>query len=138
MNSRRVSLLLLLGLLSVAFLQAQRQRFSTFGFVQKADPETEFAIVRWYSAGWDGDGWSHDYPIAEEHLLQVMKEVSLIDTDRLSYKVVDLANEEIFKYPFSYVSHPGEVYPSDKEIANLRQYIERGGFVIWDDFGGQK
>jgi hypothetical protein len=132
-----MALLLLFGLLSTAFLQAQRQRFSAFGLFEKADPQTDFAMVRWYSSGWDGDGWSHDYPIAEEHILQIMKEVSLIDTDQFSYKVVDLKSEEIFRYPFSYVSHPGEVYPSDQEIANLREYVERGGFVIFDDFGGQ-
>ena len=141
MNRRRqFVLLLVLGLAGVAMLEAQRQRFG-FGLApsafQKADPLKEFAIVRWYSSGWQGDGWAHDYPNAEEHILQIMSEVSLIDTDRLSYKVVDLASPEIFKYPFAYVSHPGEVFPSDEEIENLRQYIDRGGFVMLDDFGGQ-
>ena len=93
--------------------------------------------MRWYSSGWQGDGWAHDYPNAEEHILQIMNEVSLIDTDRLSYKVVDLASPEIFKYPFAYVSHPGEVFPSNEEIENLRQYVDRGGFIMFDDFGGQ-
>jgi hypothetical protein len=67
-----------------------------------------------------------------------MSEVSLIDTERLSYKIVDLAGPEIFRYPFAYVSHPGEVVPSDEEIANLREYVERGGFLMLDDFGGQQ
>jgi hypothetical protein len=84
-----------------------------------------------------GDGWSHDYPESEEHILQIMGEVSRIHTDRYSYKVVDLASPEIFNYPFAYVSHPGEVFPSDAEIKNLSEYIERGGFIMADDFGGQ-
>ena len=135
---RRFLLLLVVLLLGAALLHAQRQRFGLGpGVFQKEDPTTEFAIVRWYSSGWDGDGWAHDYPNAEEHILQIMSEVSVIDTHRLSYKVVDLASEEIFKYPFAYVSHPGEVFPSDEEIENLRQYIDRGGFVMLDDFGGQ-
>ena len=136
-RARRFALVFLLGLTGVALLQAQRQRFGAGAFFQKEAPQTEFAIVRWYSDGWRGDGWSHDYPNAEEHILQIIKEVSLIDTNRMSYKVVDLASPEIFKYPFSYVSHPGEVVPSDEEIENLRQYVERGGFVMLDDFGGQ-
>src|SRR5688572_28785598 len=106
---RQLLVLALCGFLSVALLEAQRQRFWAGNFFEKEDPQTEFAIVRWFSAGWQGDGWAHEYPIAEEHILQILKEVSLIDTDRLSYKVVDLASPEIFKYPFSYVSHPGEV-----------------------------
>jgi hypothetical protein len=100
-------------------------------------PETEFAIARWYSDGWQSDGWYHDYPDSEEHILQIMKEVSLVNTNRSSYKVVDLASPEIFRYPFAYVSHPGELDPSDAEIDNLREYVERGGFIMMDDFGGQ-
>ena len=136
-KSRLILLLLVVGLLGTALVEAQRRFGMSPSSLQKEDPTREFAIVRWYSSGWQGDGWSHDYPNAEEHILQIMKEVSVIDTDRYSYKVVDLASPEIFKYPFAYVSHPGEVFPSDEEIEHLRQYIERGGFVMLDDFGGQ-
>jgi hypothetical protein len=139
-NPRRMLLLLLLvGLTSgAAILSAQRGRMNLGALFDKEDPDTEFAIARWYSSHWRGDGWSHDYPTAEEHILKIIKGVSLIDADEhVSYKVVDLASDEIFKYPFSYVSHPGEVFPSDEEINNLREYIERGGFLILDDFGGQ-
>jgi hypothetical protein len=137
MNGRRVMLLLLSVFCGAAILQAQRQWIDSGYFFRNDPPLKEFVIARWYSDGWRGDGWSHDYPTAEEHILQIMKEVSLVDTDRLAYKVVDLASPEIFRYPFSYVSHPGEVFPSDAEIANLREYVERGGFVMLDDFGGQ-
>src|SRR5262245_11994245 len=113
----RLWLLSLIVLLSAALLDAQRQRFGGGSgiFSQKETPRTEFAIARWYSTGWTNDGWSHDYPTAEQHILQIMHEATLIDTNRLSYQVVDLASPEIFKYPFSYVSHPGEVIPSDEE-----------------------
>jgi uncharacterized protein DUF4159 len=135
----RTRLLVFMALfaLCTGLFAAQRQRYGAGTFTQKEAPKTEFAIARWYSAGWQNDGWVHDYPTAEEHILQIMKEASLIDTDRLSYQIVDLASPEIFKYPFGYVSHPGEVVPSDDEINNLREYIERGGFLMLDDFGGQ-
>ena len=137
LKPRLFLLLLIVGLLGTVLLEGQRRFGASPASLQKEDPTKEFAIVRWYSSGWQGDGWSHDYPDAEEHILQIMREVSVIDTDRLSYKVVDLASPEIFKYPFAYVSHPGEVFPSDEEIEHLRQYIERGGFLMLDDFGGQ-
>jgi hypothetical protein len=139
-KARLPLLLLLIGGLSVALLEAQRRRFDGYGaatFAPKETPTTEFAIARWYSSGWQNDGWGHDYPTAEQHILQIMHEATLIDTNRMSYQVVDLASPEIFKYPFAYVSHPGEVVPSDEEIENLRQYVERGGFIMLDDFGGQ-
>jgi len=136
LRRRILVLLLVFGSLAGA-ITAQRQRFGAPFFFPKNQPNTEFAIARWYSSGWRGDGWSHDYPTSEEHILQIIHEVSLIETNRLSYKIVDLASPEIFNYPFAYVSHPGEVFPSDEEIVNLREYVERGGFMMLDDFGGQ-
>src|SRR5262245_52582164 len=66
-----------------------------------------------------------------------MKGATGIEVDRLSYKVVELSSPEIFKYPFAYVSEPGEMRLTDEEVENLREYIDRGGFVMIDDFGGQ-
>src|SRR4029450_7332142 len=137
LKTRLFVLLFVVGLLGTVLLEAQRRFGASLSSLQKEDPTKEFAIVRWYSSGWQGDGWSHDYPTAEEHILQIMREVSVIDPDRLSYKIVDLASQEIFKYPFAYVSHPGEVFPSDEETEHLREYIERGGVVMPDDFGGR-
>lgn len=138
---RRLAFLLLVVALGAAWLEAQRgRRFDNSSpgvFTPKEDPKTDFVLARWYSANWRGNGWSHDYPAAEEHILQIMNEVSLIPTERLSYKIVDISSEEIFKYPFAYVSHPGEVFPSEEEIVHIREYVERGGFLMLDDFGGQ-
>ena len=132
---------------TAAALEAQRTRggrsrnsvdFS--GFVDPHEtPETEFVFARWhYGTGrYGGGGWMHDYPTAEVHLLQIMKEVTSIDVERLSYRVVELSSPEIFQYPFSYVSEPGEMDLTDEEVENLRQYLDRGGFVMIDDFGGQ-
>ena len=115
-------------------------RFRGFTFIDQNDPSvTEFVFARWrYGTGrYRGDGWSHDYPAAEQHILQVMSETSLIDVDRFSYRIVELASPEIFQYPFSYISEPGEMLLTDEEVENLRQYLDRGGFVMVDDFGGQ-
>jgi hypothetical protein len=149
MTLRRVLVgVLVMTFLGCVLLEAQRfgrsRRnfgFDGFGFGDfgNVPPDTDFVLARWhYTAGWDGGGgWAHDYPTAEEHILQIMTEASGIDVDRMSYKVVELSSPEIFKYPFSYVSEPGEMMLSDEEIVNLRQYIDRGGFIMVDDFGGQ-
>ena len=133
-----------LVLLGAGVVLAQRNRnFGGFGgfvggYSQNEPSKTEFVIARWhYTAGWGGGGWAHDYPTAEEHILQVMKGATGIEVDRLSYKVVELSSPEIFKYPFAYVSEPGEMRLTDEEVENLREYIDRGGFVMIDDFGGQ-
>jgi hypothetical protein len=148
MRYRRWVVVLILFSMTAAALHAQRNRgrqrspFDSFfgaSFDENEPPETEFVFARWhYGTGrYGGGGWAHDYPTAEEHILQIMKEVTGIHVDRLSYRVVELGSPDIFKYPFSYVSEPGEMYLSDEEVVNLREYINRGGFVMVDDFGGQ-
>jgi hypothetical protein len=66
-----------------------------------------------------------------------MNELTSINVERMSYRIVDLSTDEIFDYPFSYVSEPGEMALTDGEVENLREYLDRGGFIMVDDFGGQ-
>ena len=143
MKSRRWVALFVLLALTAGGLEAQRRfrnRFnsSSSGY-QNEPPDTEFIFARWhYGTGrFGGGGWAHDYPTAEEHILQIMKETSKIDVDKMSYRIVELGSPEIFRYPFSYVSEPGEMNLTEEEVVNLREYINRGGFVMVDDFGGQ-
>jgi len=141
-----VLILFAVGLLGTALLEAQRRnrfggggRFDLFDYgFGNEPPETEFVMARWrYTAGRGGGGWAHDYPTAEQHILQIMREATGINVERMSYKVVELTSPEIFKYPFAYVSEPGEMDLTDEEIINLREYVDRGGFIMIDDFGGQ-
>ena len=94
--------------------------------------KTEFVFARWSYAS--GSGWSHDYPAAEEHLNQIMSEATGLDVDRLSYLIIPMDSDEIFKYPFGYISEPGQMILSDQEVSNFREFIDRGGFVMMDDF----
>ena len=85
-----------------------------------------------------GDGgppWSHDYPIAGRHLMRIMNELSKADVtlDR-NEPIFSFDDPDIFKYPFIYLCEVGFMELSDKEIAGLREYCLRGGFVMVDDF----
>jgi hypothetical protein len=78
--------------------------------------------------------WHHDYPLSDEFLVSLVHEITGIRVAPNSYKIVRLDSDDVFKYPFVYLSEPGFLDLNDKEIANLREYIHRGGFVIADDF----
>lgn len=135
---------------AVALLVAGTAVFGQFGFrgggrrggcspYENVPPSSEFVMVRWQvspGGSWS-NGWEHDYPCAEQHILQVMSETAIIDTERLSYKIVQLGSPEVFDYPFAYLSHPGDVSLTDQEVENMREYLNRGGFIMMDDFGGQ-
>ena len=81
-----------------------------------------------------GSGWSHDYPDAEEHINQIMSEATGVNVDKMSYKIIPLESDEIFKYPFGYISEPGQMGLTETEIKNFREFVDRGGFVMLDDF----
>ncbi|MBI4463110.1 MAG: DUF4159 domain-containing protein [Acidobacteria bacterium] len=81
-------------------------------------------------------GWAHDYPDAEEHILQIANEATGINLNKMSYVIVRLDSEEIFRYPFLYFSEVGEMNLTEPEVANFREYLNRGGFAMIDDFDG--
>lgn len=78
--------------------------------------------------------WHHDYPYSDETFPTVLGEVTNIKTSPTSYKIVDIDSPELFKYPFAYLCEPGFIELNPKDVANLREYLDRGGFLLVDDF----
>jgi hypothetical protein len=108
-------------------------------YQQRTPPATELVVARLHF-GTNGDighcGWSHNYPSSDQNLNEFISNATRIDVDLLSFKIVDLGSPEVFDYPFAYVSEPGEMELTDQELGNLREYIDRGGFILMDDFDG--
>ncbi len=48
-------------------------------------------------------------------------------------KTVTLDSEDLYKYPFLYMSGHGRVALSDREAGQLRRYLDAGGFLYADD-----
>ena len=88
------------------------------------------------SRRWGLPPWMHDYPRAEKNFLKILMEVTTVPTTTESYLILDLDDPTIMEYPFLYVSEPGYWAVTPKEIQNLREYFDRGGFVVFDDFRG--
>ncbi len=101
----------------------------------EAQTESSFRIVRLkYSGGGD---WYND-PSAEVNLLRFIKENTNIKVKE-EYKFVDLSGDEIFSYPFLFMTGHGNVTFSQSEAERLRKYLEAGGFLyIDDDYGLDK
>ena len=78
--------------------------------------------------------WHHDYPYGDETFPTVFGEVSTVKTGPTSFKVVDIDSPELFRFPFAYFSEPGYVDLSPSDAANLKEYLDRGGFLFVDDF----
>ena len=52
---------------------------------------------------------------------------------KAEYKFVDISSEEIFSYPFLFMTGHGNVVFSKDDATRLRKYLENGGFLYIDD-----
>ena len=97
--------------------------------------ETGFQIARLkYSGGGD---WYND-PSAEVNLLKFVQANTNIKV-KAEYKFVDVSSDEIFSYPFLFLTGHGNVVFSADEAKRFRSYLEKGGFLyIDDDYGLDK
>jgi hypothetical protein len=79
-------------------------------------------------------GWEFDYPEMERNLMRVMQEISSLSPHTQGSNIHTFDDPELLKYPVAYVSEPGYWVPNEAECAGLRNYLAKGGFVIFDDF----
>src|SRR5437016_13673455 len=78
--------------------------------------------------------WHHDYPYGDEALPTILGEVSRVKTGSTSYKIVDIDSPALFRYPVAYLSEPGHIQLTPKDLVNLREYLDRRGCLCVDDF----
>ena len=82
--------------------------------------------------------WTMDYPRSDRHLLAGVRRLTRIDA-RAVEQVVELdGTDEIFNWPISYAVEVGHWLLPDDQAAQLRDYLNRGGFLMVDDFHGSE
>ena len=109
--------------------------------VQNTPYDGRFTFVRMnYQSTPDGywyggtPAWSHGYPVAEQNLMHIMNEVSYLGAHDPEVNSLRFDDPEIYKYPIAYVIEPDWWEISNTEAAALLHYMQKGGFVIVDDF----
>ena len=108
-------------------------------------PEAEFQLARMIYRGFGRGGsrgfrqpmWAIDYPYAEIHFLPALSRLTNLNVAEDSVHL-ELTDERIFEYPFMFVQQVGQGgwRPNEEEVAGLREYLARGGFLMVDDFHG--
>jgi len=105
------------------------------------DGRFTFVRLRWrsdfgggYGRGGFRSAWNHDYPRAEQNLMAIIKEVSLVETNLNGSLILSLDDPQLLKYPIAYMWEPGYWEMTDSEAVAFRTYLLKGGFAIFDDF----
>jgi len=123
------------------------------GYVQGGDPADinnptydgrfTFARIRFEPAGGEGyrrrdAKWDHDVPRAERNFMKILSEVTILEPYMDGGTILTLDDPQLFKYPIAYLCEAGFWVPTDTEVAALRAYLTKGGFLIFDDFIGEQ
>ncbi|MEO5926493.1 MAG: DUF4159 domain-containing protein [Bryobacteraceae bacterium] len=84
--------------------------------------------------GRGGGAWSTDYPKGDRLLVSGLKRLTLLDT-RSVEQTIDLdGSDDIYNWPFLYAVEVGRWTLSETEAKQLREFMDRGGFFMVDDF----
>ena len=126
-------------------VEAQRrqrgfERFQSAAMIEANVPydgRFTFVRLRYQSFGRGGSSWSHDYPRGERHFMKIINAVTLLGPHMDESNILTLDDPELFNYPIAYMAEPGYWTMSEPELAALKAYIAKGGFLIFDDFQGQ-
>ncbi len=98
--------------------------------VQAQPHSVRIATVKYHGGG---DWYQGQTPLP--NFIRFVREHTLIGLAPQA-DVVELSSDKLFSYPFIFLTGHGNVIFSDAEVANLRRYLEQGGFLyIDDDYG---
>ena len=152
MRLRIILLFVVTGLLSVwGVLRAQKpfREYPALEYVDfplppdwKAPHEFTRARLKYpdvYNFGMGRDVyWTMDYPRSDRHLMEGIRRLTRVDT-RSVEQVVELdGTDDIYNWPFAYGVEVGHWRLTDEQAAQLREYLDRGGFFMVDDFHGEE
>lgn len=144
-----------IGILVVAILavatsgEAQRRGGRFMSQIRVATPDDfdgkfQFCRVAYNGGrGGRGGGWGVDFPQADTNLSIRLSDLTKtpvsFDLNRdPNHLVVRLTDPTLFQCPFVMMTEVGSIYFDDEEIAALRDYLLKGGFVWADDFWGSR
>lgn len=98
--------------------------------------EYAFARLRYRSpGGWRRSSWGTDSNKAEQHFVQGVRRLTRVHA-RSSEQIIDVDSEDVYEWPWLYAVEVGHWYVDERQAKRLRDYLDRGGFLMVDDFHG--
>jgi len=100
--------------------------------------EFAFARLRYHSPrdrrGWYGRSrWGIDANKSDRLFIQSLRRLTRIHARSIE-EIVDIDSNEIFNWPWLYAVGIGDWGLTDRQAQRMREFFERGGFFMVDDF----
>jgi hypothetical protein len=80
--------------------------------------------------------WSTDYDSADRHVARALRRLTRIHVRSVEQPVSLEDGDDVFYYPWLYAVEVGHWQLDDAEVKKMREYFDRGGFFMCDDFHG--
>lgn len=82
--------------------------------------------------------WTIDYPRSDRHLSGAVRRLTRIQARSVEQPVAAEDGDDIYNWPWMYAVEVGHWDLTDLQASKLRDYLERGGFLMVDDFHGTR
>jgi hypothetical protein len=92
-------------------------------------------FARDWTQGGRGISWTTDYPRSDRHLSQAIRRLTRIHA-RSVEQSINLNDGDQYDWPWLYAVEVGHWELTDNQVKGLREFIDRGGFFMCDDFHG--
>lgn len=80
--------------------------------------------------------WTMDYPKSDRTCSQLLRRLTRVHARSVEQPVNLEDGEDVFYYPWLYGVEVGHWDLTDEHAKKLREYLQRGGFLMVDDFHG--
>ena len=80
--------------------------------------------------------WGIDANTSERHFITGLRRLTRI-YGRSTEHIVDIDSDEMFDWPWLYMVSGGDWVLNESQAERLRKYLDRGGFLVVDDFHGE-
>ncbi len=80
--------------------------------------------------------WGIDANKGDRVFAQILRRLTRVHV-RSVEQIVDIDSDDMYDYPFMLAISIGDWELSDSEIRHMRDYLDRGGFLVVDDFHGE-
>ena len=90
------------------------------------------------ATGWKNgrSSWTTDYSAADRHVSVALRRLTRVHV-RSVEQPVDLDDgDDVMNYPWLYAVEVGQWQLTDSQVQAMRDYLDRGGFFMTDDFHG--